>query len=158
VKAVTLFKPLGLSARVSAGLLLLRLVVGLAFTFHGYGKIQNPFGWMGPNASMPGVLQALAAVSEFGGGLAWMLGFLTPMASLGLACTMAVAIRLHAFVLHDPFVAKGPGSGSYELASVYFCVSLLLIFAGPGKFSVDRMLFGEKALGTPVFDAKEAKQ
>jgi hypothetical protein len=23
------------------------LLAGLAFMFHGYGKIQNPFGWMG---------------------------------------------------------------------------------------------------------------
>jgi putative oxidoreductase len=86
-----------------------------------------------------------------------MLGLLTPLASFGLACTMAVAIRLHALVLHDPFVAKGPGSGSYELATVYLCVALLLIFAGPGKFSVDRMVFGEKSLGAPVSDHMETK-
>ena len=149
MKAIGLFKPLGLSARVSAGLLLLRLVVGLAFMFHGYGKIQNPFGWMGPNANMPGIFQALAALSEFGGGLAWMLGLLTPLASLGLACTMGVAVRLHAFVLHDPFVRKDLG-GSYELASVYLCVALLLLLAGPGRFSVDRLIFGEKSPTPPA--------
>jgi len=158
VKAAILFKPPGLSARISAGLLLLRLVAGLAFMFHGYVKIQNPFGWMGPSATMPGFFQALAAISEFGGGLAWMLGLLTPLASFGLACTMAMAVRLHAFVLHDPFVAKGPGSGSYELAAVYLCVALLLIFAGPGRYSVDRLVFGEKALDTPVSDRMETKQ
>ena len=48
----------------SAGLLGLRLVVGAAFLFHGWGKIQNPLGWMGPEASMPGILQGLAAVSK----------------------------------------------------------------------------------------------
>jgi len=53
MKATEVFKPPSLSARVSAGLLVLRLVVGLAFMFHGYGKIQNPFGWMGPDASIP---------------------------------------------------------------------------------------------------------
>ncbi len=140
---IPLFKPLRLSARVSAGLLILRLVAGLAFVFHGYGKIQNPLGWMGPDAGIPGVFQALAAISEFGGGIAWLLGLLTPLACLGLACTMTVAVRLHAFVLHDPFVAKGPG-GSYELAAVYLCVAILLLLAGPGRFSVDRLIFGEK--------------
>lgn len=157
MKAVSLFKPLGLSARVSAGLLLLRLVVGLAFTFHGSGKIQNPFGWMGPNASMPGIFQALAAISEYAGGMALMLGLLTPLASFGLVCTMVVAIRLHAFVLHDPFVAKGPGSGSYELATVYLSVALLMLFAGPGCFSVDRILFGEEALCEPGSDQTKEK-
>ena len=136
-------KPLHQSDRVSAGLLLLRLVAGAAFLHHGYGKIQNPFAWMGPDAGFPGVFQALAAVSEFGGGLAWMLGLLTPLASSGLACTMAVAVWMHAAVLHDPFVAL-QGGRSYELASVYLCVAVLLLLAGPGRFSVDRVVFGEK--------------
>src|SRR5436305_14044903 len=106
MKAIELFKPSRLCARVSAGLLILRLVVGLAFIFHGYGKIQKPFGWMGPDASIPGVFQALAAVSEFGGGLFWMLGLFTPLASRGLACTTTVAVRMPAFMLHDPFAPQ----------------------------------------------------
>ena len=80
-----LFKPLRLSPRVSAGLLILRLVAGLAFVFHGYGKITKPFAWMPPEATVPSILQGLAALSEFGGGLAWILGLLTPLASFGLA-------------------------------------------------------------------------
>jgi putative oxidoreductase len=139
-----LFKPLPLSGPVSAGLLLLRLVAGLAFVFHGVGKIQNPTGWMGPNATVPGFFQALAAISEFGGGIAWMLGALIPLASFGLACTMAVAVHLHAVVMGDPFVPKGPGS-SYELAAIYFCMAVLFLLAGPGRFSVDHALFGSKS-------------
>src|SRR5881397_1738109 len=144
MNAIKLFKPFPLSARPSVGLLLLRLVVGLAFMHHGYGKIQNPFGWMGPNAGTPGVFQGLAAVSEFGGGLAWMLGLLTPLASLGLLGTMTVAVWTHA-ALHDPFV-NPTGGRSFEPASVYLCVALLLLFAGPGRFSLDRFIFGEKTL------------
>lgn len=104
-----LFKPLRLSPRVSAGLLILRLVAGLAFVFHGYGKITKPFAWMPPEATVPSILQGLAALSEFGGGLAWILGLLTPLASFGLACTMAVAVWMHAVVRGDPFVPTGPG-------------------------------------------------
>ncbi|MBI4423809.1 MAG: DoxX family protein [Elusimicrobia bacterium] len=131
------------SARVCAGLVLLRLVAGLAFMHHGYGKIQNPFGWMGPSAGTPAIFQALAALSEFGGGLAWMLGALTPLASFGLASTMTVAVWFHAVLRHDPFVSKGAG-GSYELAAVYLCVALLLLQTGPGRFSVDRAAFGQR--------------
>ena len=50
MKPIELFKPVSDSARVSGGLLVLRLVVGLAFLFHGHGKIQHPFGWMGLDA------------------------------------------------------------------------------------------------------------
>ena len=144
MKPRELFQPLALNNRLSTGLLILRVIAGLAFMFHGYGKIQHPFNWMGPDASVPGILQALAAVSEFGGGLAWILGVLTPLASFGMACTMVVAVWLHAFKLNDPFVAKGPGGGSYELASVYLSLSILFLLAGPGRFSLDRLLFGEK--------------
>lgn len=144
VKMKRFFQPLKLPAGPSLGLLALRLVCGLAFMHHGWGKIQAPFTWMGPDGKVPGILQALAALSEFGGGLAWILGLLTPLASFGLACTMAVAAWLHAVVLKDPFVASGPGQASYELAAVFLSVSLVLLFAGPGRFSADRAFFGEK--------------
>jgi putative oxidoreductase len=110
---------------------------------HGWGKIQDPFGWMGPDAFAPGVLQALAALAEFGGGLAWILGLLTPLASLGIACTMGVAFSLHAIVRGDPFVSMTGGPSS-ELAAVYFTIALLLIALGPGRVSLDRMLFGPR--------------
>lgn len=139
-----MFKPIRLSNRASAGLLVLRLVIGLAFAFHGYGKIHSPFTWMGPNATVPGILQALAAVSEFFGGMAWVLGLLTPLASFGIACTMTVAVWTHANVLHDPFVSL-QGGRSYELAGAYLCVAVLLLLAGPGRFSLDRVVFGEKS-------------
>jgi putative oxidoreductase len=147
---INLFRPTAQSAGASTGLLVLRFVAGLAFVFHGWGKIQNPTGWMGPNANIPGVFQALAAVSEFVGGLAWMLGVLMPLASFGLACTMAVAAYMHAFILKDPFVAAGPGKGSYELAAVYLCIAVLFLLAGPGRFSVDQLLFREKASGAAM--------
>jgi len=147
---INLFRPTALSARVSTGLLVLRLVAGLAFMFHGWGKIKNPTGWMPESANIPGIFQALAAISEFGGGLAWMLGALTPLASFGLACTMAVAAYMHAFVFKDPFVATGPGKGSYELAAVYLCVAMLLLLAGPGRFSLDQLLFRERASGAAM--------
>lgn len=128
----------------SFGLLVLRLIAGVAFVFHGYGKIQNPFDWMGMNAGTPGVLQALAALSEFGGGIAWCLGLLTPLASFGMLCTMAVAVYTHAIVLGDPFVASKLG-GSYEPALGYFGVSLVMLTVGPGRISLDAKLFGVRS-------------
>jgi putative oxidoreductase len=121
----------------AAGLLVLRAVSGVAFMFHGWKLIHDPFGWMGPASAMPAVLQALAALSEFGGGLCWILGLLTPLASFGILCTMGVALSMH--VLHgDPFVGRPP---AYELALVYFSVALLLLLRGPGVFSLDALLF-----------------
>lgn len=129
-------------------LLLMRVVVGLAFMMHGSSKIQNPFGWMGPDAFAPGVFQGLAALSELGGGFAWILGLVTPLASLGIASTMTVAFSMHAFMRGDPFISN-TGGPSYEQAVVYFCVAILLIAMGPGRFSIDRLIFGRRAAAGP---------
>lgn len=137
------FSPARQSLLTSVALLLVRVVAGLAFVLHGWGKIQHPFDWMGPEATVPGFFQLLAAVSEFGGGLAWILGLVTPLASLGILCTMVVATWFHAIERGDPFVPAGPGA-SYELAAVYLCVSVLFLLAGPGLFSLDRVVFGPR--------------
>ncbi|MDP1836566.1 MAG: DoxX family protein [Chlamydiales bacterium] len=135
-------KPRRLPCSMSTGLLLLRVVVGLAFMFHGYGKVQNLMGWMGPESPVPAVFQVAAGLSEFLGGFLLILGLLTPIASFFIACTMATAVFMHVTVFKDPFVSTG--AGSYELASVYFCVALLVFLAGPGCLSLDRFIFGEK--------------
>ncbi|MBC7419222.1 MAG: DoxX family protein [Bdellovibrio sp.] len=128
----------------SVALLLLRLVVGIAFILHGFGKIQNPFGWMPPGSPVPGFFQFLAALSEFGGGIALVLGLLTRLGSLGIAITMAVATCMHAFVLHDPFVNL-TGGGAFELPFVYMMIAILFISMGPGKFSADDKVFGNSS-------------
>lgn len=121
------------SNRVSVGLLVLRLLAGAAFIMHGSGKIMHPFAWMPPEAPIPGFLQALAALAEFGGGIAWVLGLLTPLASAGILCTMTVAAAFH--------IQKGDGLvGGYELAAVYWAISFLLLLAGPGRFSLDAVI------------------
>ena len=130
-------------AWASSALLLLRLIVGSAFVLHGWGKIQNPLAWMGPQAPVPGFFQLLAALSEFGGGIALIVGFLTPIAALGIGVTMAVATLMHLMVMKDPFVNPTGGS-SYEPALVYLGISILFLALGPGKFSLDAKVFGER--------------
>ena len=135
-----LFKVPSLNNKASIGLLLLRIVLGLAFMFHGWGKIQNPMNWMGDDGP-PAIFQMLAAISEFGGGLAWILGLLFPLSSLGVLCTMAVATHFHAIIRGDAFVGK---EGSFEMPLVYLVIALMFILTGPGKFSLDSKIFGTK--------------
>ncbi|MBA3708433.1 MAG: DoxX family protein [Planctomycetes bacterium] len=124
--------------RTSLGLLAVRLVIGSAFMLHGWSKIQHPMTWMGD--AFPGVLQALAAFSEFGGGACWILGLLTPLASLGILSTMAVAMMFH-LKRGDPFVLMSQElKPTFEPAFAYLSVALLLLFAGPGRFSADAAL------------------
>jgi putative oxidoreductase len=123
--------------RAAVALLLLRLLGGVAFVVHGWGKIQTPFSWMGAEAPVPGVLQGLAALSELGGGLAWIFGLLTPVGSLGILFTMTVAALFH-ISQGDPFI----GQPSWELAGLYWAIALLLIAIGPGTLSIDAQVFG----------------
>ena len=125
--------------RSSLALLLLRLILGLAMALHGWPKIQNPTSWAGEG--FPAFLQALAAISEFGGGIAWIAGALIPLVSFGLLCTMAVAVHMHMIIKGDPFVGK---EGSYELALIYLTFSVALLIVGPGKYSIDQLFFKSK--------------
>jgi len=122
----------------SLGLLALRLVAGTAFILHGWPKIQHPMSWMGDGA--PPVLQLAAALAEFGGGIALILGFLTPLATAAIAINMVFALFLAHFPKHQPFVGGGPG-GSFELPLLYFAVMIALLATGPGRYSLDAMLF-----------------
>lgn len=127
----------------SVGLLLLRLVMGTAFVFHGWPKIQNPSGWMGPDAAFPTALVILAAVAEFGGGIALILGLLTRLAVLGIASVMTVAVFMVHMPQGDPFVGKG--GESYELPAVYLACTVLFLLLGPGRYSVDALIFRQSA-------------
>jgi len=133
--------------RGSLAVLLLRLVTGVAFLFHGWSKIQNPFHWLdgAPNAP-PGILQAVAAVAEFGGGIGLIVGLLTPLWAAGIFCTMAYAIAFHV-MKGDPFVGKG--GPSYELALLYLSVSVALVLIGPGRYSLDQVIARRTTGATP---------
>ena len=129
-----------LDGRPAAGLLFLRLFVGYAMMRYGWPKIQNPFGWMG-DAPVPGFLQALAALSEFGGGFALIVGLLTPLASLGIMSTMFVACLVN-INKGLPLIGQG-GAPSYALPALYFVATLCLLLTGPGKLSLDALLFSK---------------
>jgi putative oxidoreductase len=137
--------PAFLGGPAAVGLLALRVVVGLAFIVHGWEKIQGPFDWM-ERSGIPGqheALQAAAAVAEFGGGIALLLGLLTPLASLGIIGVMIGAFTLVHIPFGHTFVAP-PGKPSFETAAVYLASGLLFLLAGPGKLSVDALLFGDR--------------
>jgi len=133
------------------GLLVLRVVTGAAFVVHGWGKIQapgGPFHWMDqfPDAP-PGPIQALAVLAEFGGGIALVLGFLTPLAAFLIAGTMTVALAKVHLPHGDPFVGA-PGKPTFEPAAGYLAQMIMFLLVGPGVLSVDALLFGKKKLSS----------
>lgn len=125
------------------GLLILRLVAGMGLIMHGYPKLVHATTWMGATSGVPGWLQAMSPLAEFGGGLALLFGLLTPLAALGIMCNMAVALFLVHFANRDPFVAPSGWTGSsYETAAMYLAIAFMFLLTGPGRHSLDHILFG----------------
>lgn len=128
----------------AVGLLFLRIFVGYAMASHGLVKIAHPFSWMqmeNPSIVMQ-LLQALAAVSEFFGGIALIFGLLTPLACLGIMSTMFVATMVNlsnGLPLIDPVSSK-----SAEASALHFIAGLTIFLTGPGLLSLDYFLFGRK--------------
>lgn len=133
----------GISAWVLLGL---RLIWGAILINYSLPMIKHPLRWMdrgGEPSEFPPLIQALGALSVFGGGVAILAGFLTPLAGLALAGAMVVALALH--LTHGiPFVKSAPDAPgeSYDTSLLYLAIALLFVFLGSGTLSLDYLLFG----------------
>ena len=83
---------------VSLGLLVMRVVAGVAMAAHGYqkfftgGRIAGTAKWFDSMGMRPGKLNAaLAAGTEIGAGLLFAAGLLTPLAAMAIVAVMFVA-------------------------------------------------------------------
>jgi putative oxidoreductase len=123
---------------VDVGLVLVRITVGLAFILHGWPKIQHPFSWAHGVLAAPPILQFAAALAEFVGGIAILVGLATRLFAFLLFCDMFTAIALVQIPHGARFVATH-GGRSYELESIYWISAILLFIAGPGRYAIDRL-------------------
>lgn len=119
-------------------LTLLRVGVGVIMIAHGWQKLMNPeatataFAQMG--IPVPALSVWLAIAGELFGGLGVLLGFLTPVAALGPACVMIVAILwVH---IENGLFARNNG---FELPLTILLASLYIAFRGAGPISVDAL-------------------
>ena len=126
-----------------AGLLLLRLGMGVMYIFHGAPKIAGgPAKWeklgMAMNSLgidfMPVFWGFMAACSEFFGAIFLMLGLLFRPASMLMAITMAVATTMH--------LTRGDGLGGASHALENCILFICLFIIGPGRYALDEKLFG----------------
>lgn len=123
-------------------LFLIRAVVGSLLAGHGAQKL---FGWFnGPGLEgtggfmeslglRPGKQWALlAGLSEFGGGVLTLLGFLNPLGPLGIIGAMSMATaKVH---WDTPIWVT---EGGAELPVTNITAATAVMFAGPGKLSFD---------------------
>lgn len=122
------------------GLLFMRMSVGLFIVFgHGWGKLMN-FGTMSTQFPDPiglgsTVSLVLVVFAEVFCGLAFALGLLTRFSVLPLIIFMLVGAAIHH--ADDPWQKK-------EFALLYLIPYVTVFLSGPGKYSLDRILFKNK--------------
>jgi len=120
----------------NAGVLILRVFIGLAMLTHGWGKMFGGLdgfaqGLAGMGIPLPAVSAFLAAFAESFGAILLAIGLLTRPAAFLIAVTMAVA----ALVAHG-----GEGFAAQEMAWLYFFPALLFFLKGGGKWSIDALI------------------
>ncbi|ARF59433.1 DoxX family membrane protein [Streptomyces gilvosporeus] len=126
-----------------AGLLLLRIVLGLTMAGHGAQKL---FGWFGGGGldgtgqffTMSGYpsgrsMALVAGLSETLGGLGLVIGLLTPLAGAAVVGTMINALAVK---WGGGFFA--PKGVEYELLLTAGAAALAL--TGPGRYAADRLV------------------
>lgn len=123
---------------------LVRFFTGILLVPHGGQKL---FGWFGGNITatagffekiglVPGLpLAYLVAATEFFGGLAIALGFLTRIGAAGNVILLAVA-TFHVHLANGLFWNKG--GFEYPLLWMVLCIAIFI--KGGGDMSVDRKL------------------
>lgn len=119
-------------------LAILRIATALTFMAHGTQKMFGfPESRMGGGGFSLFSLMGVAAVLEVVGGLAILAGAFTRPVAFVLAAEMAYAFWFFHMPMGGTIIPVANGGD----AAVLFCfVFLYLVFAGPGAWSVDRMM------------------
>lgn len=106
---------------------------------HGWPKVgkyaELSQGFPDPLGVGPAMSLSLAVFAEVFCALLLVFGLVARLAAIPLIATMAIAF----FVVHGGVLV---GEGNGELAFVYLGGFVALLFAGPGKFSLDQVLLG----------------
>ena len=147
-----MFKKL-LDTRDDWTLTLIRVVAGGVMLPHGMQKMFGWFGGAGFTATLhnfslrgfPAPLVFLVIMAEFFGSLGLILGCLSRIAAFGIAVDMAVAAitTTSHFGMFINWSGKQKGEGM-EYQFLMIGMTLAILIAGGGAFSVDRLLMKSK--------------
>ncbi|WP_316568630.1 DoxX family protein [Neobacillus sp. YIM B06451] len=122
------------------GALILRVVLGFLFFYHGLvkfqGGIENTVGWFS-SIGLPGFLAYAVALLELIGGIALVIGLGTRIVSGLLAVLLIGAI--FKVKLAVGLLGNGQMAG-YELDLAFLAMAVVLAITGSKLYSIDSLL------------------
>jgi putative oxidoreductase len=122
-----------------AGILILRVSLGILILFHGMNKIVHgigPIQGMVTGMGLPGLLAYGVYLGEVLGPVLLVTGFHARIGAGLIVINMVFAILL----AHtgDLLSLSPHGGWRLELQGMYFFTALALVFLGPGRFSLNQ--------------------
>lgn len=127
----------------SSSLLLARFAIAYGFyepAMMKWNGIDNVATWFASmNIPFPTLNAYMAAGTEAAGVILLALGLLTRLISIPLIVIMLVAI----FTVHLPN-GFSAGDNGFEIPFYYMLFLFIFLTNGAGKFSLDRLIFGDK--------------
>ena len=131
-------------------LTLLRVVLGIMFTYHGFLKFFVPGGFRGTidfltylKMPLPIYSALVISILEFFGGLLLIIGLITRWTAVLLILEMLVALfKVH---IKQGYLISDKAYG-YEYIALILTVLLVILINGAGKLSVGKRFFKSKHL------------
>lgn len=132
------------TAAINAGLLILRVGMGVLCAAHGFDKIKNFEAYKAYTMNFLGLGQAvslgLSTFAEFFCAILVAFGLFTRLACIPLVINFFVAV----FIAHEAdiifYMKNGqPAGGTGEHPMLFFIAFLSLLIMGPGRYSADAM-------------------
>jgi putative oxidoreductase len=113
------------------GILLLRLMVGLAFVTSGYSHLKDP-AERAKSIGMSKGFTIFLGAAEVSAGLGVAAGVLTQLAAIGLIVIMLGAIQKKIFVWHTGFWGDKASGWHYDL--MFILMNLVILFTDGGAY------------------------
>ncbi len=118
-------------------LLVLRAVLGLVMTAHGWLRVNGGMaeykGFL-VSVGIPGWMGYLSAYAELAGGILLIIGLLTRLAALAVFIDMMIAVKV-------TWKTGLLGAQGYQFPLALAAMAFALIFFGGGPISLDTAIF-----------------
>lgn len=125
---------------------LLALRIGIAVVFFAHGTFKWGVWGMEPSEQLPAwmlTILKILSIAEPLGAIAMLIGFWTPIASIGMGVLMLGVINMKITMMNVGFI--GEQTTGWELDFIVLCAVVCVLFTGPGRISLERLIANRRS-------------